>query len=58
MMRSARTAPDLVHEDTFRINSDIRAGHSRPLDDHIAERGAWDQFVPTAREAARAEDRG
>ncbi|MEU3301879.1 extracellular solute-binding protein [Streptomyces sp. NPDC006678] len=56
MMRSPKTAPDLVYEDTFRINSDIKAGYLKPLDDYLAKWDAWDQFVDTARAAAKAED--
>lgn len=56
MMRSAKTAPDLVYEDTFRINSDIKAGYLRPLDDRLAKWDAWSRFVPTAKAAAKAED--
>ncbi|MET9512074.1 extracellular solute-binding protein [Streptomyces flavidovirens] len=56
MMRSPKTAPDLVYEDTFRINSDIKAGYLRPLDDYIAQWDTWDRFVDTAKEAAKAED--
>lgn len=56
MMRSAKTAPDLVYEDTFRINSDIKAGYLRPLDDQLAKWDSWSRFVPTAKAAARAED--
>ena len=37
MMRSPKTAPDLVYEDTFLINSDITAGYLRPLDDYLAK---------------------
>ncbi|MFE2030982.1 ABC transporter substrate-binding protein [Streptomyces hygroscopicus] len=56
MMRSPKTAPDLVYEDTFRINSDIKAGYLRPLDDYLATWKSWDQFVDTAKAAAKAED--
>ncbi|WP_438291605.1 extracellular solute-binding protein [Streptomyces sp. HUAS TT7] len=56
MMRSPKTAPDLLYEDTFRINSDIGAGYLRPLDDHLAKWDMWGQFVDTAKAAARAED--
>jgi multiple sugar transport system substrate-binding protein len=56
MMRSPKTAPDLVYEDTFRINSDIKAGYLRPLDDRLAGWDQWDQFVDTAKAAAKAED--
>ncbi|QIP84577.1 ABC transporter substrate-binding protein [Streptomyces sp. Tu 2975] len=56
MMRSPKTAPDLVYEDTFRINSDIKAGYLKPLDDRLAGWDQWDQFVDTAKAAAKAED--
>lgn len=56
MMRSPKTAPDLVYEDTFRINSDIRAGYLRPLDDQLADWDQWDRFVDSAKAAAKAED--
>jgi multiple sugar transport system substrate-binding protein len=56
MMRSPKTAPDLVYEDTFRINSDIKAGYLKPLDDQLAGWDQWDQFVDTAKAAAKAED--
>ncbi|MEU5024384.1 extracellular solute-binding protein [Streptomyces milbemycinicus] len=56
MMRSPKTAPDLVYEDTFRINSDITAGYLRPLDEYLAKWQTWDQFVDTAKAAAKAED--
>ena len=55
-MRSPRTSPDLVYEDTFLINSDIEAGYLRPLDDYIAQWPDWDQFAETAKGAGRALD--
>ncbi|MGP4000186.1 ABC transporter substrate-binding protein [Streptomyces sp. 8N706] len=56
MMRSPRTAPDLVYEDTFLINSDITAGYLRPLDDYLKTWDSWDRYIDTAKTAARAED--
>ncbi|MEE1741369.1 ABC transporter substrate-binding protein [Streptomyces sp. BE147] len=56
MMRSPRTAPDLVYEDTFRISSDIEAGYLRPLDSYLAKWDSWDRFVDTAKAAAKAAD--
>ncbi|MFD7665686.1 extracellular solute-binding protein [Streptomyces sp. NPDC059788] len=56
MMRSPKTAPDLVYEDTFLINSDITAGLLRPLDPYIAKWADWKQFEPAAKAAARAQD--
>lgn len=56
MMRSPNTAPDIVYEDTFLINSDITAGYLRPLDDYIKDWPDWSQFEETAKGAAKAQD--
>ncbi|OIJ98571.1 extracellular solute-binding protein [Streptomyces colonosanans] len=56
MLRSPKTAPDLVYEDTFLINSDITSGYLRPLDPYLAKWKDWGQFIDTAKAAARAED--
>lgn len=56
MLRSPKTAPDLVYEDTFLINSDITSGYLKPLDPYLAEWPDWDRFIDTAKSAARGED--
>ncbi|WP_030415654.1 extracellular solute-binding protein [Streptomyces sp. NRRL S-1448] len=56
MMRSPRTAPDLVYEDTFLVNSDIKAGLLRPLDAQVNAWADWRQFEPAAKAAARGQD--
>ncbi|MFJ9849959.1 extracellular solute-binding protein [Streptomyces sp. NPDC101150] len=56
MMRSPKTAPDLVYEDTFLVNSDIKAGLLRPLDPYLAKWDDWRQFEASAKAAARAQD--
>jgi len=56
MMRSPRTAPDVVYEDTFLVNSDITAGLLRPLDDRLRTWDDWRQFEPAAKSAARGQD--
>ncbi|AJE82225.1 MULTISPECIES: extracellular solute-binding protein [Streptomyces] len=56
MMRSPRTAPDLVYEDTFRINADIKAGYLRPLDKELTGWPEWERFADSAKAAAKAED--
>jgi multiple sugar transport system substrate-binding protein len=56
MLRSPKTAPDLVYEDTFLINSDITSGYLKPLDPYLAKWPDWNQFIDTARTAARGED--
>ncbi|WFB07315.1 ABC transporter substrate-binding protein [Streptomyces sp. LX-29] len=56
MMRSSKTAPDVIYEDGFRIGSDIEAGYLRPLDEYLTTWRDWDRYAPAAREAARGED--
>ena len=56
MMRSPRTSPDIVYEDTFLINSDIQAGYLQPLDSFLESWDEWDQFQDTAKGAAKAAD--
>ncbi len=56
MLRSPKTAPDLVYEDTFLINSDITSGYLKPLDPYLAKWPDWRQFIDTAKNAARGED--
>jgi multiple sugar transport system substrate-binding protein len=53
-MRSPRTSPDVVYEDTFLINSDIEAGYLQPLDDKLKSWSDWTQFAETAKGAAKA----
>lgn len=56
MMRSPKTAPDLVYEDTFLINSDITSGYLKPLDKYLDKWKDWDQFIDTSKTAAKAAD--
>ncbi|WP_327661540.1 MULTISPECIES: ABC transporter substrate-binding protein [unclassified Streptomyces] len=56
MLRSPRTAPDLVYEDTFLINSDIASGYLKPLDPYLGKWSDWGQFIGTAKTAAKARD--
>ncbi|WP_153546616.1 extracellular solute-binding protein [Streptomyces sp. RB17] len=56
MLRSPRTAPDLVYEDTFLINSDITSGYLKPLDPYLAKWPDWSQFIDTAKAAAKGQD--
>ncbi|MFE5817059.1 extracellular solute-binding protein [Streptomyces sp. NPDC056479] len=56
MLRSPKTAPDLVYEDTFLINSDITSGYLKPLDPYLAKWQDWNRFMDTAKAAAKGED--
>jgi multiple sugar transport system substrate-binding protein len=56
MLRSPKTAPDLVYEDTFLINSDITSGYLKPLDPYLDKWDDWGQFIDTAKSAAQGQD--
>jgi multiple sugar transport system substrate-binding protein len=56
MNRSASTAPDVMYEDTFLVNTDIKAGFLAPLDDYLAKWPDWSQFTDTSKSAAKALD--
>ncbi len=56
MMKSPRTAPDLAYEDTFLINSDIKANVLRPLDSNVSSWDQWGQFQDSAKEAVKGQD--
>ncbi|MEU6063683.1 extracellular solute-binding protein [Streptomyces sp. NPDC047082] len=56
MLRSPKTAPDLVYEDTFLINSDITSGYLKPLDPYLAKWPDWSRFIDTAKSAAKGQD--
>lgn len=56
MQRSPDTAPDVFYEDSFRVRADAEAGYLLPLDDYLAEWDAWDNFIPSAKEAGLGSD--
>jgi len=56
MNRSASTAPDVMYEDTFLINSDIQAGYLAPLDSYLSKWSDWSQFTANAKAAAVGQD--
>lgn len=56
LMRGApSTAPDVVYQDTFQINSDVEAGYLLPLDDYLRDWPDWRQYEGSA-DAVRAGD--
>ncbi|MFG1610774.1 extracellular solute-binding protein [Actinoplanes sp. NPDC049265] len=56
MNRSPKTAPDIMYEDTFLINTDIQAGFLAPLDEYLAGWQDWNQFTDAAKSAGKAQD--
>lgn len=56
MNRSASTAPDVLYEDTFLVNSDISAGYLQPIDQYLSKWPDWSKFTSTAKAAGKALD--
>jgi multiple sugar transport system substrate-binding protein len=56
MNRSESTAPDVLYEDTFLVNSDISAGYLLPIDKYLNKWSDWSKFSATARNAGKALD--
>jgi multiple sugar transport system substrate-binding protein len=56
MNRSPSTAPDVMYEDTFLVNTDIQAGFLAPLDDYLPGWTDWSQFSDASKTAAKALD--
>lgn len=56
MNRSASTAPDVMYEDTFRVQPDSDAGYLAPLDEYTAEWDDWDNFYDNAKGAGLGGD--
>ncbi|MEV4133254.1 extracellular solute-binding protein [Dactylosporangium sp. NPDC049742] len=56
MNRSPSTAPDVMYEDTFLVNTDIAAGFLAPIDEYLAKWPDWSQFTEASKTAAKALD--
>jgi multiple sugar transport system substrate-binding protein len=53
MNQSSSTAPDVMYEDTFLVNSDVAAGYLAPLNSYLSSWSGWKEFSPAAQAAAR-----
>jgi multiple sugar transport system substrate-binding protein len=56
MMKSPSTAPDIVTEDTFLINSDASAGFLAPLNDYVNKWSDWSQFSDAMKKGSTGSD--
>ncbi len=56
MMKSANTAPDIVTEDTFLINSDASAGYLSSLNDYVSKWSDWSQFSDAMKKGSTGGD--
>lgn len=56
MLKSKNTAPDIVTEDTFMVNSDASAGYLTPLDDKIEGWSDWSNYTENVKKGVIAQD--
>lgn len=56
MLKSKNTAPDLVAEDTFMVNSDASAGYLESLDDKVKAWDDWGNFTENVKKGVIAQD--
>ncbi|WEG14681.1 extracellular solute-binding protein [Pullulanibacillus sp. KACC 23026] len=56
MMKSASTAPDIVTEDTFLINSDASAGYLAPLNKYVNSWSDWYEFSNAMKKGSTGAD--
>ncbi len=54
--QSASTAPDVMYEDTFLVNSDVSAGYLAPIDSYLSKWSGWKQFSKAAQAAGKGAD--
>jgi len=55
-MQSESTAPDVVAEDSFMLNSDANAGYLTNLDDYIANWDEWSNYTENLKSGVIAQD--
>ena len=50
---SASTAPDVLYEDTFLVNSDVAAGYLQPMGSYLSGWPEWKMYSPAAQAAGK-----
>ena len=55
-MQSESTAPDIVAEDSFMLNSDANAGYLTPLDEYVAKWDEWSNYTENLKAGSIAQD--
>jgi multiple sugar transport system substrate-binding protein len=53
MNQQASTAPNVMYEDTFLVNSDVAAGYLSPINSYLSKWSGWKEFSPAAQAAAK-----
>lgn len=55
-MKSSSTAPDVVAEDSFMLNSDANAGYLLKLDKYLKSWDQWDKYQENLKAGSKAQD--
>ncbi|MHC5268753.1 extracellular solute-binding protein [Enterococcus sp. LJL98] len=55
-MQSENTAPDIVAEDSFMLNSDANAGYLTPLDDYLKDWDEWSKYTENIKVGSTGQD--
>ena len=55
-MQSESTAPDIVAEDSFMLNSDANAGYLTPLDDYVKDWEDWSNYTENLKVGSTAQE--
>lgn len=55
-MQSESTAPDVIAEDSFMLNSDANAGYLTPLDDYVNDWEEWSQYTENLKAGSIGQD--
>jgi multiple sugar transport system substrate-binding protein len=55
-LASEKTTPDIIMEDTYRINSDANAGYLAVLDSYVASWPEWSSYLEGTKTAVKATD--
>ncbi|HLR08684.1 MAG TPA: extracellular solute-binding protein [Bacillota bacterium] len=56
MMKSDKTSPDIVMEDTEQLKPDAEAGYLEPITDELEDWSDWDQFYESVKEGVTGND--
>lgn len=56
MNRSPNTAPDIIYEDTYRINADVASGYLLAIDEQLSGWNDWSQFSESTTEGVTGVD--
>src|SRR5699024_3184864 len=56
MMKSEKTSPDIIMEDTEALKPDVAAGYLEPMTDDLEDWSDWEHFFEDVKEGVTGED--